>query len=67
MLVKEGMGSAITLDKLINVSGNSEMCFIPLKPLTEAVCRFAWKRYSVFSKAADKFLEIFLEDMKNYK
>ena len=67
VLVKEGMGSAITLDKLINVSGNSEMCFIPLKPLTEAVCRFAWKRYSVFSKAADKFLEIFLEDMKNYK
>ena len=37
VLVKEGMGSAITLDKLINVSGNSEMCFIPLKPLTEAV------------------------------
>ena len=67
VLVKEGMGSAITLDKLINVSGNSEICFIPLKPLTEAVCRFAWKRYSVFSKAADKFLEMFLEDMKNYK
>ena len=67
VMVKEGMGYALTLDRLINVSGDSEMCFVPLKPKMEAVCRFVWKRYPIFTKAAEKFLEQFLEDMEKYR
>lgn len=44
-----------------------KMCFIPLEPKMEAVCRFVRKRYPVFTKAAEKFLEQFLEDMENYR
>jgi hypothetical protein len=64
VMVKEGMGYALTLDRLINVSGDSEMCFVPLEPRMEAVCSFVWKRYPVFTKAAEKFLGQFLEDME---
>ena len=67
VMVKEGMGYALTLDRLINVSGDSEMCFVPLKPGMDAVCRFVWKRYPIFTKAAEKFLGQFLEDMEKFR
>ena len=34
-MVDEGMGYAISFDKLINVSGNSNLCFRPLEPKLE--------------------------------
>ena len=67
VMVKEGMGYALTLDRLINVSGDSEICFVPLVPKMEATCRFVWKRYPIFTKAAEKFLEQFLEDMDSFR
>lgn len=56
LLVEEGLGYAVCFDKLINVSGNSPLCFRPLSPKIEAEASIIWKRYQVFSKAADCFL-----------
>ena len=56
LLVEEGLGYAICFDKLINVSGNSDLCFRPLSPNMEAEASIIWKPYQVFSKAADCFL-----------
>ncbi len=55
--VKIGFGYAVTLDKLINTSGESELCFRPLYPVLEAGLCIVWKKYQVFSRAAEKFLE----------
>ena len=66
VMVSEGMGYALCFDRLINVSGNSDLCFRPLYPTTEAVCHFVWKKYPVFTKAAQKFLEQFQQDMVEY-
>lgn len=63
VMVKEGIGSAITLDRLINVSGDSSLCFRPFAPRMEAVCYCLWKRHPVFSKAAGIFLQQFREDL----
>ncbi len=57
LMVDEGLGYALTLDKLINTTGDSNLCFIPLKPNLEAVMYITWKKYQIFTKAADKFLE----------
>ena len=57
LLVDEGLGYAICLDKLINVSGDSNLCFRPLEPMMVAEASVIWKRYQVFSKAADCFLD----------
>lgn len=57
LLVDEGLGYALTLEKLINVSGDSTLCFKPLNPKLEIGLNLVWKKYQVFSKAADKFLE----------
>ncbi|MDE7213854.1 MAG: LysR family transcriptional regulator [Anaeroplasmataceae bacterium] len=62
LLVEEGVGYAIGLDKLINTSGNSKLCFRPLSPKLESHLDIAWKKYQVFPKCA----EIFLECLKKY-
>lgn len=57
LMVDEGLGYAICFDKLVNVSGNSNLCFRPLEPKIEAHMSIIWKKYQVFSKPAQKFLQ----------
>lgn len=57
ILVKEGLGYAFGLDKLINTTGESDLCFRPLKPSIETSLAVVWKQYHAFSKAAECFLK----------
>ena len=61
LMVAEGLGYAICFDKLINVSGDSNLCFRPLSPRMEAEASIIWKRDQVFSKAAQKFIDALQE------
>ena len=60
LLVDEGSGYALTLDKLINTY-NSTLCFKPLEPKLEVGLDLVWKKYQIFSKAADFFLKKVIE------
>ncbi len=62
LLVDEGVGYAITLDKLINCTGNSNLCFRPFYPPKPAQMYLVWKKYQVFSKAAERFLNDFIKE-----
>lgn len=55
LMVDEGMGYALTLDKLINTA-DSTLCFRPLSPQLELEMHLVWKKHAVFSKAAELFL-----------
>ena len=55
ILVDEGLGYALTLDKLINTKGSS-LCFRPLSPRKEAQAYLVWKKYQVLSRPASAFL-----------
>ena len=57
LLVDEGLGYAIGLDKMINTTGDSRLCFRPLKPNIEIEMSIVWKKYQMFSKAAEKFIQ----------
>lgn len=57
LMVEEGLGYAICFDKLINVSGDSNLCFRPLTPKIESHMSIVWKKYQVFSKTTQKFLQ----------
>lgn len=57
LMVEEGMGYALCLDKIIRTSGDSPLCFRPLEPKLEVGLEVVWKKYQIFSKAAAKFLE----------
>ncbi len=56
LMVDEGLGYALCLDKIINVTGDSPLCFRPLSPRLEVGMNILWKKYRVFSKAAEQFL-----------
>ena len=57
LLVEEGVGYAISLDKLVNVTGRHNLCFRPFEPRLESGLKIVWKKYQVFSAAAELFLE----------
>lgn len=56
LMVEEGIASAICFDRLINIPQESNLCFRPLEPRLEAGMSLVWKKYQVFSKAAEAFL-----------
>ena len=57
IMVEEGIGYAVTLDNLVNTSANSALCFRPLSPKLESGLNMVWKKYQVFSPAAEIFLQ----------
>ena len=65
LLVDEGMGYALCLDKLINTTGDSNLCFRPLYPPLEASLNIIWKKYQVFSRASETFLRHLQESLNN--
>ena len=67
IMVDAGMGYAVTLDKLVNTTGNSNLCFKPLSPKLESGLDIVWKKYQVFSPAAKLFLDRLKEKFDNNK
>lgn len=57
LLVDEGIGYALCFDKLVDTSENSNLCYRPIKNSEHSDLILVWKKYQVFSKASEKFLE----------
>ncbi|TCN28111.1 LysR family transcriptional regulator [Mesobacillus foraminis] len=57
IMVEEGIGYAIALDKIVNTSSDSNLCFRPLEPRLESGLNIVWKKHQSFSAAADMFLK----------
>ncbi len=57
LLVEAGVGCAIAIDKLLNVTGGGNLCFLPLSPRLESGLDIVWKKNQVFSPASRIFLE----------
>ena len=63
--VKKGFGYVIALDKLINTTGDSNLCFRPLYPALEAELCIVWKKYQVLSRASNTFLQQLQQKVEN--
>lgn len=66
MLVNEGIGYAIGLDKLVNTGADSNLCFRPLTPKLESGLNLIWKKSQVLSTAAELFLKEIQEKFLTY-
>lgn len=55
LMVREGLGCALALDRLADTSSSSELTFRPLHPKRTAPLSVVWKKYPVFSPAAEYF------------
>lgn len=57
IMVEAGIGYAVTIDKLANTTEDSSLRFRPLSPKLESSLNIIWKKYQVFSPAAELFLQ----------
>ena len=55
------IGCVLCFDKLVNTTGESNLAFRPLCPPVEFALDVVWKKYQVFSKAAQIFLKYLQE------
>ena len=62
MMIEQGFGMAFTFDNLVNIPESSKLCFRPLEPKVEAELYLVWKKFQMFTKPA----ELFLESIQNY-
>ncbi len=56
ILVQEGVGYALSFDKLVDTSSESELCFRPFSPPLRSSIYLIWKKYQVFTPAAELLL-----------
>lgn len=61
LLVDEGFGYALCFDKIINTTGDSNLCFRPLSPKLETTVSLVWKKYQILTRASEKFLNCLTE------
>lgn len=61
LLVNEGVGYAVCLDKIIRTDGDCNLCFRPLFPKLESHLNIAWKKHQVFPKCTEIFLKCLQE------
>ena len=64
LMVEEGLGCALGFDWIINVSGESNLCFRPLSNAPEYKVCLIWKKYQEMSKAAGIYLEQIKKDIR---
>ena len=57
ILAENGVGHVITIGGLADTSENSSLCFRLLEPKLETSLNIVWKKYQVFSPAAEVFLQ----------
>lgn len=57
LLIKNGTGYAFALNNLIDTTESKTLCFRPLDPPIKINYGLVWKRYPVFTRAAEKFVE----------
>lgn len=65
IMVEAGIGYAVTLDKIANTSDSSNLCFRPLVPKLESGLNIIWKKYQIFSRPAELFLQRIQEKFRN--
>ncbi len=57
LFAREGLGYLLTFDRLIDTRPGSGLVFRPLSPRLETQIFLIWKKYQVFTPAAERFLE----------
>ena len=57
ILVEKGLGYALCLDKIVYMSNQSLVRFVPLKPAYETGAVIVWKKHQVFSATATRFIQ----------
>lgn len=67
LMVKSGLGYALCLNNLIDTTANKDLCFKPVANGEQSNLILVWKKYQIFSKPAEKFLEYLTQNINAIK
>ena len=56
-MVRNNLGYPLGYDNILNTEENSDLCFIPLEPELFSPMHVIWRKYQVFTPAAQMFLD----------
>ena len=56
-VAREGLGCLLAFDRLVDTGPDSPLCFRPLTPPLHSRLFFVWKKYAMFSPAAEALLD----------
>lgn len=59
------MSDDIVIGDVYIGTGESNLCFRPLEPKLDNKMRIIWKKYQLFSKPAEKFLEVLRDSLEH--
>lgn len=57
LMVEAGVGYALGLEKLLYSQSEGQLCFRPIYPWQRTAMDLVWKKYQIFSKTSEKFLQ----------
>ena len=66
LMVSEGLGYALCLDRIVNVTGDTNLTFRPLSPRLEARLNVVWKSDRRFTRVAACFLQALREELADW-
>lgn len=67
IMVQEGVGAAVCLDGIVDISSSSSLRFRPFDPAIELSMAIAWKKGNSFSAASSIFREALYDEATKYK
>lgn len=65
IMVEEKLGIAVCFDKLIKISKDGSLKFIPLEPAIQINMKLVWKKNKPLSKQAHQYLQYLQAEIKN--
>lgn len=65
--VEEGIGYALTIEKLVNYSQDLPVCFIPFNPPLETGTVLVWKKHQVLTPAMTRLIEKLRQVFQEYE
>jgi DNA-binding transcriptional LysR family regulator len=67
LMVEENIGYVLGLDKLYNMNEHSQLCFKPLSPQLSVGLDLIWKKYQVFPKHIEIFIDILKDIIEKHE
>ena len=64
IMAEKGIGYAVSIDKLVNISEESPLCFRPLEPRLNTGLDIIWRKNQLLSPAAELFLNRLADSFK---
>lgn len=62
LMAEQGLGIALTLDGIVNVTGDSALTFLPFEPELTARLSVVWNKYQILPRASSRYLQCMREE-----